>query len=198
MAETTSSGVVGCPSRIVSRKPCTAGVKARSRIRSALTRLMPILMLIRSAGVSRIVRAVNGSSSALPPRPRLTSSTPPREAASAGQMAVGLVASEPWLIELPWCSHTLRPWSGTGSMGASVRRATSSVVSLCGSQSSTVLTPPGRSVKRRVPTGPGRLSAVPVARSMASVLPPVTVDCPARRPSTSRSYTPSGRGGAPA
>ena len=52
------------------------GANARSRIRSVLTRLMPILTLIRSAGVSRIARAVNGSSSALPPRPRLTRSTP--------------------------------------------------------------------------------------------------------------------------
>ena len=112
--ETTSSGVVGCPSRMVSRKPCTAGPKARSRIRSVLTRLMPILTLIRSAGVSRMARAVKGSSRALPPKPRLTSSTPPADAASAGQVVVGLSAFEPWLIELPWCSHTRRPRSGDG------------------------------------------------------------------------------------
>ncbi len=55
MGEITSSGG---PSRMVSRKPCTAGVKARRRIRSVLTRLMPILMLIRSAGASRRARAV--------------------------------------------------------------------------------------------------------------------------------------------
>ena len=55
----------------------------------------------------------------------MISSTPPREAASAGQVVVGLAASEPWLIELPWCSHELRPSSGTTSTGASARRATS-------------------------------------------------------------------------
>ena len=88
------------------------GGKARSRISSVLARLMPSLRLIRSAGVSRRVRAVNGSSRALPPRPRLIRSTPPRAAASAGQVVVGLAASEPWLIELPWCSHTVRPRSG--------------------------------------------------------------------------------------
>lgn len=66
-----------------------------------------------------------------------------REAAWAGQISVGPAASEPWLIELPWCSQTLRPGSGAGSTGASVRRATSSVVSLCGSQISIVLRPHG-------------------------------------------------------
>lgn len=95
MGETTSSGVVGWPSRTVSRKPWTAGVKARRRITSVLTRLMPALTLIRSAGASRRVRAVNGSSRALPAKPRLTSSTPPSAAASAGQVAVGPAASEP-------------------------------------------------------------------------------------------------------
>ena len=99
---------VGWPSRIVSRKPCTAGPNARRRIRSRFTRLMPILTLTRSAGVSRMVRAVNGSSSALPASPRLTSSTPPCWAAIAGQVVLGLSATEPWLIELPWCSQTRR------------------------------------------------------------------------------------------
>ena len=90
-----AAGSSGWPSRTVSRKPCIPAVNARSRITSALTRLMPILMLIRSAGVSRIVRATNGSSSALPPKPRLTRSTPPSAAARAGQVVVGLAASEP-------------------------------------------------------------------------------------------------------
>ena len=80
----------GWPSRMVSRKPWTAGPNARSRIRSALTTLMPILTLIRSAGVSRMARAVNGSSSALPPKPRLTSSTPAEgRRPRAGQVAGG-------------------------------------------------------------------------------------------------------------
>ncbi len=198
MGETTSSGVAGWPSLRVSRNPCTAGPKARSRIRSLLTTLIPILTLIRSAGRSRIVRAMNGSSRAPPPRPRLVSSTPPRAAARAGQVLVGPAASEPWLIELPWCSHTLRPRSAAGSTGASVRRASSSAVSLCGSQSSTSLATPGRPVKRRVPGGPGSVSAVPATMSMVRVLPPATDARTAGRPSTSSSYTPSGRGGAPA
>jgi hypothetical protein len=50
----------------------------------------------------------------------------------------------------------------------------SSVVSLYGSQISTSLSPSGRPVKRRVPAGPDRLSAVPVVMSMVRVLPPVT------------------------
>ncbi len=175
--ETTSSGVSGWPSRTVSRKPCTAGPKARSRITSVLTTLMPSLTLIRSAGVSRSARAVNGSSSALPASPRLISSTPPRDAASAGQVVVGLAASEPWLIELPWCSHTRRPRSGTGSTGVSARSATSSVLSLCGSQISTSLSASGSPVKRTVPTGPGRCSAVPVSRSMVRVSPSARRRC---------------------
>jgi hypothetical protein len=97
----TTNGTCGCPSRMVSRKPWTAGPNARTRIRSALTILMPILTLMRSAGVSRIARAVNGSSIALPARPRLINSTPPSEAASAGQVVLGLAAFEPWLMELP-------------------------------------------------------------------------------------------------
>ena len=39
--------------------------------------------------------------------------------------------------------------------------------------------------------------AAPVAMSMLRTLPPSAVARPARRPSTTRSYTPSGRGGAP-
>ena len=158
MGETTSSGVVGCPSRMVSRKPCTAGAKARRRIRSVLTRLMPILTLIRSAGVSRRARAVNGSSRALPPNPRLTSSTPPSEAASAGQVVVGLVGvgavADRAAVVQP---HLAVPDPVPASTGASVRRATSSVISLCGSQISTSLTSAGRPVNRSGAdrTGPG-------------------------------------------
>ena len=162
--ETTSSGVVGWPSRIVSRKPCTAGANARRRIRSVFTMLMPIFTLTRSAGVSRIARAVHGSSRALPANPRLTSSTPPRDAASAGHVVVGLAALEPWLIELPWCSQTRRPRSGEASTGASVRRATSSVVSLWGSQISTSLASGDRPSKRSVATGPGVVTADPLCQ----------------------------------
>ncbi len=195
--ETTSSGAVGWPSRIVSRKPWTAGANARRRIRSRLTMLMPIFTLTRSAGVSRIARAVHGSSRALPANPRLTSSTPPRDAASAGHVVVGLAALEPWLIELPWCSQTRRPRSGADSTGASVRRATSSVVSLWGSQISTSLASGDRPSKRSVATGPGVVTADPLARSMVRTLPPSAVACATRCPFTSTSYTPSGRGGAP-
>ncbi len=171
------------------------GGEARSRITSRLTRLMPVLTLIRSAGVSRMAWAVKGSKRALPPRPRLISSTPTRDAAWAGQVPVGPTSSEPWLIELPWCSHTLRPGSGAGSTGASVRRARSSVVSLCGSQISIVLRPSGRSVKVTVPGGPGRCSAVPVIMSKVMVLPSGTLAGPVRRPSTRSSYSrPSGPG----
>lgn len=96
-------------------------------------------------------------------------------AATAGQVPVGLSASEPWLIELPWCSHTRRPLVSAGSTGASVRSATSSVISRCGSQITTSLSVAGRSVKRTVPTGPGSMPDVPVARSMVSTLPPPAV-----------------------
>ena len=185
--ETTSSGVSGCPSRIVSRNPSTAGASARSRIRSVLTRLMPIFTLTRSAGVSRIVRAVNGSSSALPPNPRFTRSTPARPAARIGQAPVGWAALDPWLMELPWCSHTRRPEAGTGSRAASVRSATSSVVSSCGSQISTFLGPSPRSANRRVPVGPDVRSEPPVVMSMVRVLPPTTLPWPASRPSITRS-----------
>jgi hypothetical protein len=88
-----------------------------------------------------MTRAVNGSSRALPAKPRLTSPTPPRAPASAGHVVVGLSASDPWLIELPWCNHTLRRTVRMASTGASVRRATSSVTSLCGSQISTSFPP---------------------------------------------------------
>lgn len=134
-----------------------------------------------------MARAVKGSSRALPPSPRLTSSTLPREAASAGQVVEGLAAFDPWLIELPWCSHTRRPRSAAGSTGASVRRARSSVVSSCGSQSSTSLGPSGRSVNRTVPGAPGRVSKVPAVMSTTRVSPPVTLACPNSRPSTSKS-----------
>ena len=76
---------------------------------------------------------------------------------------MGLAASEPWLIELPWCSQTRRPSRRRGSTGASVRRATSSVVSLCGSQISTSLIPAGQA---REPEGAGR--AGPRARRSRS------------------------------
>ena len=44
------------------------------------------------------------------------------EAASAGQVVVGLSAFEPWLIELPWCSHPASavgkvPDGGIGAQG---------------------------------------------------------------------------------
>jgi hypothetical protein len=58
-------------------------------------------VMMTSAGVSRMTRARNGSTSALPPRPRLRSSTPARRAATAGQVSDGATALDPWLIELP-------------------------------------------------------------------------------------------------
>ncbi len=88
---------------------------------------------------------------------------------------VGLSASEPWLIELPWCSHTVRPASGTVSTAASVRRATSSVISLCGSQISTSFSSGARPVKRSVSSGPGRVTEVPAIMSMVRTLPPVAL-----------------------
>ena len=44
-----------------------------------------LLHMIRSVGVSGISCAVNGSSTALPPSPRLCSQTPPSPAATAGR-----------------------------------------------------------------------------------------------------------------
>ena len=136
--------------------------------------------------MSRSARAANGSSIALPPNPRLTSSTPPAAAARAGQVVDGLAAFEPWLIELPWCSHTGRSTDGT-AIGASVRRATRSVISVCGSQTTTSFSWSGRPSNRTVPAGPGSVSATPVVGSSRRTRPP---DVPARatsRPSTCRS-----------
>ena len=148
---------------------------------------MPSLTLIRSAAVSRIVRAVNGSSSALPPNPRLTSSTPAAPAATTGQIPVGLVALEPRLIELPWCSQTRALVRSIGATGAVLRKAISSVVSLCGSQSSIALLPGPRSAKRNVLLAPASVVTAPVARSMETMVPPVALTCRASRPSTRRS-----------
>ena len=184
---TTSSGVAGWPSRMVSRKPWTAGAKVRSRMPSRFTTLMPTLTLTRSAGVSRMARAVNGSSSAPPPNPRLTRSTPPRRAATAGHVVAGLAAFEPWLIELPWCTHTGRSLAGAGSTGASVRRAMTSVTSVCGNQISMALSRSGRPSKRTVPGSPSMRVAAPVVMSMVSVDPPLTDPRAAGCPSTSRS-----------
>lgn len=113
-------------------------------------------------------------------------------------MALGRTAFDPWLMELPWCSHTLRPLLRAGSTGASVRRAINSVTSVCGSQISMPLSPAGRPVNRAVPAGPSVSSAVWLTMSVTvRTLPPATVARAARRPSTSRSYTPSGGGGNP-
>lgn len=63
--------------------------------------LIPSLRLMTSASVSRIVRAMKGSTWALPPKPRFISWTPLRRAATTGQICVGEAALEPWLMELP-------------------------------------------------------------------------------------------------
>ena len=136
--------------------------------------------------MSRIVRAVNGSSSALPARPRLTRSTPASRAARAGQVVLGLSAEEPWLIELPWCSQT-RPVAGIGSTGASVRSSTSRTVSLHGSHSSTTLSRAGSPTKRAVPAGPCRVSTAPDDMSTSMTSPLGWVAWATRSPSTSRS-----------
>ncbi len=148
--------------------------------------LIPILTLIIAAGVSRSARATNGSSIALPENPRLTSSTPAVRAASAGQVVLGPAALLPWLIELPWCSHTGRPPGGTTATGASVRSATTSVISLCGSQISTSVSWPGR-VNRTGPGAPSVTVTCPVAGSVMRSFPPEVVALPIGRPSTSRS-----------
>ncbi len=96
---------------------------------------------------------------------------------------MGLAALEPWLIELPWCSHTGRSVAGASSTGASVRSATSSVISLCGSQISMSFARRVRPSKRTVPTGPGRVSMEPVDMSTSRTFPPVTLACPAGSPS---------------
>ena len=56
ISEATMIGVVGWPSRTVSRKPCSAGRNARSRIESKLITLTPTLRLMKSAASSRMVR----------------------------------------------------------------------------------------------------------------------------------------------
>ena len=86
-------GVSGFPSRSVSRNPCSAGPKTRSRIESMLTMLMPTFTVTTSAGASRIVRATNWSSWDCPPKPRLTSDMPACRAATAGQVRAGSSAS---------------------------------------------------------------------------------------------------------
>src|SRR5258708_7683093 len=52
---------------MVSRKPCTAGRNVRSGMAASPTRVAPTFRLITSAGRSRMARATNGSSMALPP-----------------------------------------------------------------------------------------------------------------------------------
>ena len=94
-------GAVGFPSRMVSRNPCRAGTKVRRFKVSPLTTLMPILMLIRSAGESRIIRATNWSRCALPPSPSEVRSRPSCRAAITGHTPSGESASDAWLIELP-------------------------------------------------------------------------------------------------
>ncbi|WP_284250059.1 hypothetical protein [Litorihabitans aurantiacus] len=51
------------------------------------------------------------------------------------------MAFDPWLIELPWCTHR-GPSDGAGSTGASAVRSTSSTASWCGNQISTTCAPP--------------------------------------------------------
>ncbi|TQL90509.1 hypothetical protein FB559_7814 [Actinoallomurus bryophytorum] len=80
-------------------------VEVRGRRVSPLTTLMPSLRLIRSAGRSRIVRAVKWSTMALPASPRLSRSAPASRAATTGQVPSGPSASQQWLIELPWCTQ---------------------------------------------------------------------------------------------
>ncbi len=74
------------------------------------------------------------------------------------------------------------PGGGAGSTGASVRSSTSAVISLYGSQISTVLSAPGSPSKRTAPAGPGFISASPVDMSTVTVLPPVADACPSRPP----------------
>jgi hypothetical protein len=52
--------------------------------------------------------AVKGVQQRAAAESRLTSETPSTVAARAVHVAVGLVALEPWLMELPWCSHRRR------------------------------------------------------------------------------------------
>ncbi len=195
IGETTSSGVSGCPSRIVSRNPCTAGMNARSRNESAFTMLMPSLRLIASADRSLMARAVYGSSCALPPKPRFTSRAPARRAAMAGQVSVGRPAAWQWLIELPWCTHRTAPRSSAGaSSGASARSSTRSTRVWCGSQISTSLSASPSPSKRTVPTRPGRRSTTPVS-SKNSTLPATRVSPAARTtPSPTRSKPPARSG----
>ncbi len=142
---------------MVSRKPWTAGPKARRRIRSVLTRLMPILTLIRSAGVSRMARAVNGSSRALPPKPEVdqlhaAEGGGERGPGGGGARGVGAVADRTAVVQpdpaAPVARHGLD--RGVGAQGDELGGLVVRQPDL------DVLQPSGRPVKRRVPTGPGR------------------------------------------
>src|SRR3982074_2694835 len=102
----------------------------------------------------------------------MISSTPPREAASAGQVVVGLAASEPWLIELPWGSHELRPSSGTTSTGASRARGTRAGgrAAVSGATAPPPAAggpspPPGPPARRPPARGPGRAAGAAAPRA---------------------------------
>ena len=88
------------------------------RMTSPFTRLMPTLRLIRSAGRSRIVRAVNGSSIALPENARFVSSHARRQGGDPPATSpVVDSARYPWLIELPWWSQRTGCRSDGGATG---------------------------------------------------------------------------------
>lgn len=108
-------------------------------------------------------------------------------AVRAGHVPDGPSAVDPWLMELPWCSHTGPPVTGAGSIAASARSAAISAASLCGSQICTSFVRAGNPSKRSVSTLPCRCVVPPVAMSIVTVLPWSVPVLPVNRPSTSRS-----------
>ena len=72
--------------------------------------------------VSRIVRALNGSSMRLPARPRLSRSRSSSRAATAGQVPSGPSAAQQWLIEPPWWSRRWRSRCGGGGRPVGTQR----------------------------------------------------------------------------
>ena len=139
------------------------GRRRAARIASWLTTLMPSLRVMTSAGWSRMARATNGSSTALPENPRLTRSSPAARAATIGQAPRADAAPAPWLIDEPWCTQRGAVTGDGADTGASVVSATSRVVSPGGSQistsRSTVPSPP--STRSTTPGGPGSLDGRP-------------------------------------
>ena len=136
-----------------------------------LTRLIPSLRLIRSAGVSRIARATNGSSRALPPRPRLTRSRP-HQAGRDDRPRLGRVGRDGAVADRAAVVHP--PAAGRPDGGASGRRCAGRRARSArrGAARSRRPCRPAGAGSSRVVAAPAVKVLAPVIMSTSSTLPP--------------------------